>query len=51
MEEENKQYIARKLKGIVEPMIAQLIINKPKDTIAFMLEWLESQHAKVSSKN
>lgn len=49
MEEENRQYIAHKLKGIIEPMIAQLLVHKPKDTTNFMLEWLESQRSKTHS--
>jgi len=44
MDEENKQYISAKLKTIIEPMIAQLILHKPQDPVNFMINWLKQTY-------
>ena len=44
MEEENKKYIAEKLKTVIEPMIAQVVLKKPADVPKFMLDWLKTTY-------
>ena len=49
MDEENKKYIATKLRHIIEPMITQILLNKPNDVASFMLEFLQSNLKKEES--
>ena len=38
--EENQNYLQSKLKGIIEPMVAQILLSNPTNVRKFMLEWL-----------
>jgi predicted site-specific integrase-resolvase len=49
MDEENKNYIATKLKHIIEPMITQILLQKPDNLAAFMLEYLQKNFKKDDS--
>jgi hypothetical protein len=40
MNSENQTYCEEKLKNIIEPLFFELTVNRPKDLIAFTLDWL-----------
>lgn len=49
MEEENKKYLAEKLKDVMEPMIAQALLKRPKNVAKFMLNWLKETYNRSES--
>jgi len=42
MEQENAKYISKKLKGVIEPMIAQIVLKRPENVAQFMLDYLKT---------
>lgn len=44
IEQENQQYMNEKLKSIITPMVAQILIRRPKNVRTFMLEWLKKTY-------
>lgn len=40
IEKENQTYMTEKLKGVIEPMVAQILLQRPASVRTFMLEWL-----------
>lgn len=49
MEEENKEYLELRLKDIMEPMIAQALLKRPKNVAKFMLNWLKEKYNRTES--
>jgi len=49
MEEENKEYLESKVKDVMEPMIAQILLKRPKNVAKFMLGWLKERYNRVES--
>jgi len=45
----NKTYLATKLDPILEPLVTELLLNKPSDPIEFMIKWLENKQKKNKS--
>lgn len=41
--EDNVKYHAEHVAPLLEPMIAQLLIEKPDDVLSFMVDWLKKE--------
>ena len=46
----NKQYLTTKIDPILEPMVTQILLDKPADPIEFMLRWLEKLQKKPKAE-
>jgi hypothetical protein len=44
------EFIETQLEPFLEPMVAELILNKPDDPYHFMLKWLEANGPKVKAQ-
>ena len=46
-----EDYLDKKVRGIIEPMLTQAAIEQPKEPILFMIEWLQNLQGKSSHGN
>ena len=40
--EENQQYLQKNVRGILQPMVSAVLLEKPNDPILFMIQWLQN---------
>ncbi len=45
-----KQYLSSKLNPILEPMVTQILVEKPNNPAEFMIKWLEKQQKRPAGK-
>lgn len=38
----NEEYLDKKIRCLIEPLITSLLVEKPKEPILFMIEWLQN---------
>ena len=43
-----EEYLDKKVRAIIEPMLTQAAIEQPKEPILFMIEWLQNLQGKSS---
>ena len=41
-----EEYLERKVRGIIEPMVSQIIVDQPKEPMLYMIEWLQNLQGK-----
>ncbi len=46
----HKQYLALKVNPVLEPMMTELLMQKPADPVAFIIAWLEKLRSQPGSK-
>lgn len=44
-----EDYLDKKVRGIIEPMLTQAAIEQPKEPVLFMIEWLQNLQGKSSN--
>lgn len=37
-----EEYLEKKVRGIIEPMVSALLMERPKEPMLFMIEWLQN---------
>ena len=45
-----EDYLDKKVRGIIEPMLTQAAIDQPKEPVLFMIEWLQNLQGKTSNR-
>ena len=46
-----EEYLEKKVRGIIEPMVSQLIIEQPNNPMIYMIEWLQNHQGKNLHKH
>ena len=41
-----EEYLEKKVRGIIEPMVSQIIVDQPKEPMLYMIEWLQNLQGK-----
>ena len=41
-----EEYLEKKVRGIIEPMVSQIIVDQPKEPMIYMIEWLQNLQGK-----
>ena len=45
-----EEYLEKKVRGIIEPMVSQIIVDQPKNPMIYMIEWLQNLQGKNLNK-
>ena len=45
--EKAQEYLSKNVTGLLEKMTVDLLINKPKEVVPFMLQWLKEKGPEV----
>lgn len=41
-----EEYLEKRVRGIIEPMVSQIIVDQPKEPMLYMIEWLQNLQGK-----
>ena len=45
-DKENKEYLDKNIKPVLEKLIPDLLIDKPKELLSYIRKWLDSNESK-----